>query len=233
MNISFTACYYHPGKAAVFVCERCRRPICLEDKCIFKEERPRGFYSYFGILRSITTVNKFDFCILCNASMLKLKANSSKDSLKFLPIIGLLFLIVSFYLFKNANGFLLIGITGFILAIFCLGIIASVINNLAQANVVKSDVLNLLMNSHIQNNSSTKFIASFESHNTRSRLNSNFQNVARISSKNDSVFSLTCYKCGSNLTLQDKFCQNCGNSTHEELINFYKDVKEEFHSSNS
>jgi len=33
--------------------------------------------------------------------------------------------------------------------------------------------------------------------------------------------TISCYECGSYLTLQDKFCPNCGDSTHDELIDYY------------
>lgn len=31
MNLSFTPCFYHPDRVATTTCDRCRRPICLED----------------------------------------------------------------------------------------------------------------------------------------------------------------------------------------------------------
>ena len=40
--------------------------------------------------------------------------------------------------------------------------------------------------------------------------------------KSPDLFSVVCFECGANITLEDKFCQNCGDSTHDELINYYK-----------
>ncbi len=232
MNESFTPCFYHPNKAAITVCERCRRPICIEDKRIFKEEESRSSYYFSGILRTKTTIKTFDFCILCNASMLKLKANSSKDSLKFLPIIGLFFLVVSFFLSKSPSNFIWIGIIGLLCVVVCLGIIASVTTNFAEANKAKSDVLHLLSSSQIQTTTSINSHLSFESQNNDFLERDSTQNTLLIPEKDDDIFSLTCYKCGYAITLQDKFCQNCGHSTHEELINFYNAVKEESKSLN-
>ena len=42
------------------------------------------------------------------------------------------------------------------------------------------------------------------------------------------LFSMNCYECGANLTLDDKFCQNCENSTHDELMDIYRVAKKDF-----
>jgi Leucine-rich repeat (LRR) protein len=34
-------------------------------------------------------------------------------------------------------------------------------------------------------------------------------------------FSLVCYECGSNITIDDKFCSNCGDSTKQEIEKHY------------
>ena len=49
-------CAYHENRPAVTNCQRCKRPICLQDKRVYK--RRRGKYGYI----------KRDYCILCNAS---------------------------------------------------------------------------------------------------------------------------------------------------------------------
>ncbi|MHA1225797.1 MAG: hypothetical protein ACTSR2_04405 [Candidatus Hodarchaeales archaeon] len=41
MNLNYTPCAYHPDKVAATKCERCNRPICLEDKRIYEESRYR------------------------------------------------------------------------------------------------------------------------------------------------------------------------------------------------
>ena len=216
MSVPFTPCFYHPEKAAITVCERCRRPICLADKRIFKEEENKHsyFYFYYGLFNSRTIVKRFDLCVLCNGTMLKLKANSSKDSLKFLPFIGLLFLIAIFSLIEYSNNLIWVVLTVILCIIVCLGIIAPVIINLASERDAKIDVLTVLMNSHIQPNKKTRVVPSID-----------FVKMKNNLTKSQDVFSLQCYECGSQLTLQDKFCQNCGNTTHEELMNFYKVTK--------
>lgn len=229
MSVPFTPCFYHPEKAAITVCERCRRPICLEDKRIFKDEETKHsyFYFYYGLFNSKTIVKRFDLCVLCNGTMLKLKANSSKDSLKFLPFIGLLFLIAIFALTRSTNNLIWVVLTVILLIIVSLGIIAPVIINLASERDAKIDVLTLLMNAHIQTGSTTRVGSAVNANNIS--LNSSSNPVKKINNLTKSLdaFSLQCYECGSQLTLQDKFSQNCGNTTHEELIDFYHVAKKE------
>jgi hypothetical protein len=35
------------------------------------------------------------------------------------------------------------------------------------------------------------------------------------------AFSLVCYECGSGITVDDKFCSNCGDSTKQEIQKHY------------
>jgi hypothetical protein len=35
------------------------------------------------------------------------------------------------------------------------------------------------------------------------------------------AFSLVCYECGSSITVNDKFCPNCGDSTKQEIEKHY------------
>ena len=56
----------------------------------------------------------------------------------------------------------------------------------------------------------------------------NFDNYTTGKSTKQSILesqkntTISCYECGSYLTLEDKFCPSCGDSTHDELIDYYK-----------
>ena len=199
MNEPFTPCHYHPNKTAVTVCNRCRRPICLEDKHIFTVKSSNWHYLSAGIYGNRPIIKKYTLCTICNATMLNSKAKAAKDSMYFLPVMVIVCLFLLVYLWNKIILFVLI------FSIFL--IIGSII--ISTVNTTEGDATKAL----------TEVV------NFKKNLYSSPNILPSLSSLD--IFSLQCYECGSNLTLQDKFCQQCGNSTHEELMDFYKVVKGE------
>ena len=227
MNKSFTTCYYHPEKVADTVCDRCRRPICLDDRRIFAEDKSLNLFGYKRLNRSKSSSKKFHLCILCNGTMLRLKSKSSHDSLIFLPIIGIFFFLTGIYLSGSSNGFISIGIIGTISALLCISIFLYIYNIRSDFHKAKLDVLNLLSTAHIQSNPLSTSANFFDQKDHGINSNSASQNLKNDISNSRTIFTLGCYECGDELTLQDKFCQHCGNSTHEELMDFYRIAKSE------
>ena len=227
MSPSYSSCHYHPDRPAVAMCERCRRPICSDDKRIFTVESSTRVSYYWGLLRSKTIIHEYSFCFICNATMLRKKAKASKSSLYFIPFIVIVLL--GLFILGAVDSFLwgaLITLLCFIIWIY---IISTFIN--AQADALDAVLEVFRFNNSLlvpANSLSTSSFApsgnnpDFDSQSPKSHP----YTFSSFEKAND-LFTLQCYECGRNLSLQDKFCQNCCNSSHVELIDFYQQAKQD------
>ena len=119
MSLEHTPCSYHPNKVAVTICERCRRPICLEDKRVYRRSHSSGSSNY---RRSYYTSH--DYCVLCNSSQLSTDAKwSPMIFICFIPFILVFVGMFSFIPFGSDFGSFDIGFFGFFPLIF-IGFIA-------------------------------------------------------------------------------------------------------------
>ena len=218
MALNYTSCHYHPNKMAVTVCERCRRPICLEDKRVYRKKHPRGggqYRSYY-----YTT---HDFCILCNASQLRADANP------FAFLIFIPFLLIFFIFFGGTAGF--IGGGGLFLSMFVLFFIVFIIIVLGstlsarnKAESAENEAMNFKSNLYSRSDNTSR--PSFSYHKSN-EVPDSYEDMYGQRSKSEiknspDLFSIVCFECGAHINLEDKYCQNCGDSTHDELINYYK-----------
>ena len=218
MNLNYTACHYHPDRVAVTVCERCRRPICLEDKRIYRKRHTSHSGNYS---RSYYTTH--EYCILCNASQLKSDANP----LAFLIFIP--FLLIFFFIFGGTAGFVLGsgGVFSIFVIFFLFFIIIMVGSNLsARGKAQEAENEAMLFKSGLYSKSDNTSQPSFNYHKnyqTSPIYDDPYQNKSKKEiKKSPDLFSVVCFECGANINLNDKYCQNCGDSTHDELINYYK-----------
>ena len=218
MGLNYTACHYHPDRVAVTVYERCRRPICLEDKRIYRKKHSRGVgdnVSYY--------YTQHDYCILCNASQLRLDANPA-GILIAIPIILFFFIMIpsSFMDIGFFNPILLM-FGGFII-IFALAAGGSIISARTRAQNAENEAYQFKSSLYSSSDFSSK--PSFEYHKNspvpESYEDKYYQQSFKDVKKSSDVFSIVCFECGAQLSLNDKFCPNCGDSTHDELVNYYK-----------
>lgn len=218
MGLNFTACHYHPDRVAVTVCERCRRPICLEDKRIYRKKHSRGAgddVSYY--------YTQHDYCILCNASQLRSDAKPT-GILIAIPIILFFFIILPSPVmaigFFNPF-FLMFG--GFVI-IVALAAGGSIISARAKAQNAENEAFQF--KSSLYSGSDVSSRPSFEYHKNTPvpelYEDKYYQQTVKDVKKTSNMFSIVCFECGTQLSLNDKFCPNCGDSTHDELVNFYK-----------
>ena len=102
-----TACVYHPNVGAASICERCRRPICLNDQRMYRKSRSRGSGS-----RRRTWTETYMYCIACNADTLRSDASGS-------IVIGIIMMVLLGTIFLRVFGpFVFIFILLFGLSIF-------------------------------------------------------------------------------------------------------------------
>ena len=159
--------------------------------------------------------------------MLRKKAKASKSSLYFIPII----VIVLLGLFNPGavDSFLWGALITLLCFIICIYIISTFINAQADAHDAVLEVFRF-NNSALAPANSVSTTGSNFSHGEPVFDSQSLKSIPHTFSsfdKANDLFTLQCYECGRNLTLQDKFCQNCGNSTHEELVNFYQQAKKD------
>lgn len=219
MNLQRTACSYHPNKVAVDICERCRRPICLEDKRIYRRRHSSGSGSYRNSYYS-----SHDFCVLCNSSQLSSDAKwSPLNIVCLIPFIAI-FLVVflpALGIFSSFGDFGFFGFFPFIfIGIFVL-IFISIFVSVSKTKTLAQEAENEALGFRNSLNSP-------EAPYTYQRYsNEGFESPKQsdiFSSSNTSyspAFSLVCFECGSSITVEDKFCSNCGDSTKEEIEKHY------------
>lgn len=216
LNSYYTTCDYHPNKMAVTTCERCRRPICLEDKRIYRKRHRRSHGKY-----STTYYTSHEYCVLCNASQLRSDANPL-GFLIFIP-----FLVFFFIIFGGAAGaaggvgpFFTIFILFFLFII--VSAVFSTIRAREKAEQAENEAMNFKATLYSTNDATSR--PSFNYYKTSpvpdSYDNPYFQKSNKEIKKAPDLFSIVCYECGANINLEDKFCQNCGDSTKEEIKDF-------------
>lgn len=214
MYANSTNCHYHPSKMAITICERCRRPICLDDKRIYNKRHTKHYGKF-----TKTYYTQHDYCVLCNASQLRRDA-SSLGLVIFLPIIFIFFIIIISFGFKSAGGSIIImGMLLLMALIFSF----SYINAQKKAKAAEIDAYNFKMT--LQGNPSNYDTPSYYQNRSNTRQSS-FDNTYMKHRRNqiskENLFDISCYECGARINIDDKYCQNCGDSTKEELESYYR-----------
>ncbi|OLS23341.1 MAG: hypothetical protein HeimC3_25050 [Candidatus Heimdallarchaeota archaeon LC_3] len=223
MNLQHTSCSYHPNKVAVSICERCRRPICLEDKRIYRRSHSSGTDSH-----SRRYYTSHEFCVICNSAKLSSDAKWSPMILIcFIPFILMFFGMFFLIPFEVSNsGPFDFGFFGYIPMIFIGFIAFFILIMFVSINQTKKKATNAEMEASSFRNSLNNSSAPFT---YQKYVNNSFEPARESSGFSSSssdfnyseAFSLVCYECGKSISVQDKFCPNCGDSTKEELEKHY------------
>ncbi len=199
-------CFYHPDVVANTTCERCHRPICLNDVRTYQRRRSTHFdddtHYYY---------EKYTLCPLCYADWIE-RDNSIVAQVLQLGIVAfavvfMFFALGMFGTFLSMGGFGgMAGIFGFLPLVFIavpLIIIAVVLYNVFIASPRR------VREARAQKE---LFLASLGSQPSTSAM----MNQGEIVSSSSIGASLTCFECGAPLAITDKFCPNCGDPTTEE-----------------
>lgn len=197
MDKKFTSCAYHLNRKATAICFICKRPICKIDNT------------------TTTESSNNDYCILCNAGNLNQIAYTVLV-LFMIPVIGIYILV----LFNPELEFFLAIIPIIIVADL---IVFYKIKSSARSAKVKADgfIDSLGFRPDLEKESEFKKYDQFP-------LQASFELQERIAQNEpDSdiqkrpVFSndgsVNCFECGTKITIKDKKCPSCGNSTKEEF----------------
>ena len=210
-----TACYYHPEKMAVSTCERCHRPICLEDKRMYHQTHyVNNNYgnSNFGSSSYETTR---EYCILCYAAQKQSNVTGS--------IIGgaifIIFLIFGISMFTSfTNSFNSFGpsmgnspFSNFmgLFMLFAIFIIILIVGGIIYSKLQSDQAVDEAM--RFRNSLNTDNIKSSSG---VSNLTNSFKPLYQ---KKRAIGTLTCFECGGTLNFEDQFCPRCGNDTKDEL----------------
>ena len=142
-----------------------------------------------------------EFCLICNASQLRKESNTWLVLFSILIAVIFILFIETYGLAINDNGIIFILVlTYFIVAFFFIVLLSR--NKAKKAeDEVKKFKLELTKNSQ--------------------SIDIQKSDMDHCLSRED-IFSIDCFQCGTRLTLKDKYSQNCGDSTEEELSVHYK-----------
>jgi len=192
MSMSQTTCAYHDGNIAVDRCERCNRAICLEGKRIYRKTHSRGT----GSTRT-TYTTRHVYCPPCKADV---ATNDASGPAAILGSIVFIFIGIVFVgIFASVGGAMAI----FPLIFVGIGIFQFIDRN-KKAEDARQD--------------EQQFLRSLKSTPTGISRTNNYSRVKGYArpDKKWQVSEVSCFNCGSAITLESNFCMTCGDPTDEE-----------------
>lgn len=204
-------CYYHPDVVANATCDRCHRPICLND--VKKYQRRRREYHGDDVE---VYVERYTFCPPCYYE--RIESDNSVAARAFqLVIAGLavVFIFVVMSMFSSAFSMFSVMPSGMMdgLGIGFFGIFALIFIAIPLIVIVV-----ILYNVLVASPSRVK-----EARAEKEAFFASLSNARQVGpsplSTSTSTFqmpAMTCFECGTPLKITDKFCPNCGDPTTEE-----------------
>ncbi|MFW9930315.1 MAG: zinc ribbon domain-containing protein [Candidatus Thorarchaeota archaeon] len=236
-SLKFTPCAYHNDKAAVTTCERCHRPICLEDKRVYRRTHYQNDNTY---------VTTHDYCILCFASQKKTDSNLHIVG----AIIFIIFIIIGFGFFtsamNNANSQISNNEPQFPdYVVFSGSTISVYSSNQTTPNGLGNPgglfviflfiaiifVIGGVIYSKTQSDQATDEALQFKRKMSNSdwskppkRIANSFKNnITPLQIKKKQISKINCFECGTELSPDDQYCPNCGDNTKDEMKKYLFD----------
>lgn len=206
-------CHYHPNRLALAVCERCKRPICLEDKNVIQQKYPNT---------SKISSHMKSYCTICYS----IEIEKETYTYQYFVIVFFFFIAsLVFTLFFKYAGISLPANTDFyIISIFIpITVMALYIGyiNYIKVNIAKDESKLLKFKS---------FSGKYESNQPGFDFDKNSE-VKKPTSNEDSLpkklkeTSIICYECGAIIKRNANYCIHCGCETKDELLKKYKIFK--------
>lgn len=185
MTLKYTPCFYHPDHVAVTVCFNCGKPICLKDKRNYTKNRG-------------TDNSNHDYCVVCFVNLKKSEGNYNPMWIILPVLLSFMVLMIGMFVIMDLDrvivGFFMVF---FGLAFFMVVMIFGSVNPNKKPNVSADDLLQATELVQISSNSNNKEI--------------NYDNLTKDQILQTQIISnMQCPNCGTALTLEDKFCLNCG-----------------------
>ena len=194
-----TTCSFHPERKSVAICTRCHRNLCSEDRRIFDNKKQVGPRTFELI--------KQDYCPVCYVTLLK-----RNDNKIYFYLLGMIFLTIFIPIIGygkiSGNDILYFEIVLIIVIAFTIMFIL-IINKvdgskMSNAELEANRFLNSLDDKSILFSSVKGKDPTFDL--------SHYKLLSLPDSRH-----LVCLQCVEHLSLTDKFCPNCGNSTDDEF----------------
>lgn len=198
LSLSIIICHYHRNRIAFAICERCRRPICLEDKRILIKD-----YSYFEHNNS----NYHSYCLICFGVQLE----KTTITYEYLIIEIFSFLIIFILGIDLTNIFVPI----FIITVFF------AYNSNKRIQLARSDIYQFKMHLYTSKDTIINPSFNFPKYANAGKENSS-TNILKALKVTNVLYSIVCYECGNQIQSKFDFCSNCGYRSPDELISLYK-----------
>ena len=225
-------CHYHPQRQAITICERCNRPICFDDKRLYRYQESSSFVVDNPISgigeNTLSSGETLDYCILCNASALRTDINPLKVLFYILPYIA--FVIIISFVFPPST--IIFGVFTFVFLIIYIAQVIKARKAEDEAMLFKKSLKEgpyastfgfLTSKRGITNIDNSAHISIYSSRGSKDRKSNSSKSFRP---DKQSIFHIVCYECGKPIELADKFCTNCGDSTADEIED-YKNKKPE------
>lgn len=181
MAIDLERCSFHKDRPSISTCTQCHRFICSEDRKTLKNRNPA----------SQETI-ELDFCLICYVA--KVKDN----------LYGQVVIVVAVVFFALAMLFTPYGVLSIIVSLILLILVIIPLKLLfkqkAELSKVKKEKKGLLNSIH---NNSEVYTSTM-----REQESLELDDEADFTSQEPK--HLVCYQCGEFLSVDDKYCPNCG-----------------------
>ncbi|MHA1984584.1 MAG: hypothetical protein ACW967_09535 [Candidatus Hodarchaeales archaeon] len=196
-------CSYHNRKPASFVCDRCRRPTCSEDKRDY-ENMHKGILRIFTYQSDIE--EKRELCVICYASQSTLDGGYA-TILFFITLPTILFGIIMTPFFYNPLENIYIFI--FYLSLFFM-LFFFTRKYFQTHKVIKSFQKEAYYFRTQLSETYAPFM--YNTHRSENMDQPILSNHVRPVEDIYDVLTLVCFECGSKISVNSSFCPNCGDS---------------------
>ncbi len=246
--MSTTKCYYHRDKIAIATCERCHRPICLEDKRVYHKthrysdsryETTRVYCtvcygsqkeqdSAYAVIGGIIAIVVIIFGLLAFGSMASSMPTVNSNNYNNNMYVPSEFTMSGTTYYCNNNGICTPSTSTTPVAsssassnpvFIILLITVFIILAIGAIIYVRSQTTE-----HVKEATSLKRQSELINTKKLDSIGSNIlYSVKPLSQKKKELARLQCYECGTELSSDDKYCPNCGDDTKQELADYNKE----------
>ncbi len=203
--VSQVTCYYHPEVVATDKCDRCRRPICLNDVMKYEKRYRTGSGTSHHHHHSYSVI--YTYCPLCYADVVEKEYSIAANIFKLGVAVFAFFFILIFF---NIFGTFFSGFGGVFPFMFFFPVIFMLVPIIIILIIVYDVAVVGPRKLKVAQQTRANFLRSLN------RSSSIAVEKEPLTINQQSISNLVCFECGAPLEPTDKFCPNCGDPTDEE-----------------